>query len=247
MRPPRCLVLVSSFALGVAVVSTLLLGRADVARAIGPRDRHLTSLRHGIAVEAPAGWTLSQHTGYGDTVVLLLHPDGSRISLSAAATTAADAGALYEQNRKGLLAQKLSPGAPQPGSRGFLAVDITTPDRPDRLRQLYLVRSTASGKQAVILTLVSRASAFSVHTAALDFVANRLTFDEPTPPTAATKAQGAIVPKLALGDVLTAGTGGAGAGGTAGTPPLGSSSDAPSPSPHVGAGGSSGQLRSHDR
>ena len=223
MQTSRRLALGSSLLLAAA----LSLTSPEDARAVGPHDRHLTSLRHGVAVEAPAGWTLSQHTGYGDTVVLLLHPDGSRISVSAAPTSAQDPAALFDQNRKGLVAQKLSPSAPLPGPRGFLAVDITAPDRPERLRQLYFVRPTVGGKQAVILTLIARASALSVHTAALDFVANRLTFDEPAPPAGSSKLQGPAVPKLALPDGVSPG-GNAGAGGAA-------------------AGGSGGQLRPRDR
>lgn len=249
------------FPVGSSVWLAMVLALAPLrlASAIGPRDRHITSLRHGLAVEAPAGWTLSQHTGYGDTVVLLLHPDGSRISVSAAPTTAADAAALFEQNRKGLVAQKLTPAPPQPGPRGFLAVDIATPDRPDRLRQLYLVRSTSAGKQAVVLTLVGRASAFNVHLSSLDFVANRLAFDEPAPPAGAATLQSPTVPKLVLADDPPARPTGAGGAPSAapradapaspqpGAAPSPSPTRPPSRSPAGPAGGSGGQLRSHDR
>ena len=124
------------------------------ASALSPRDRHLISTRHGVSVEAPAGWTLSQHSGYGDTVAVLLHPDGGRITITASPTTAADGLALFEENRKGLLAQKLMPAPPQAGPHGYTSVDITAAGRADRLRQLYLVRPTPQGKQGVILTLV---------------------------------------------------------------------------------------------
>ncbi|HEY8925660.1 MAG TPA: hypothetical protein VIU64_14835 [Polyangia bacterium] len=201
-----------SLRFALVLATGLSLAGLDEASAVGPHDRHLTSLRHGLSVEAPAGWTLSQHTGYGDTVVLLLHPDGSRISVSAAPTTAPDPAALFDQNRKGLVAQKLSPSAPQRGPRGFLAVDIAAPDRPERLRQLYFVRPTGQGKQAIILTLIARAAAFSVHTAALDFVANRLTFDEPTPPGGSSKLSGPAVPKLTPPEGASAGGGEAGGG-----------------------------------
>jgi len=218
MQTPRRLLYGFSLALAISLAFAGL----DEASAVGPHDRHLTSLRHGLAVEAPAGWTLSQHTGYGDTVVLLLHPDGSRISVSAAPTSVPDPATLFDQNRKGLVAQKLTPSTPQRGPRGFLSVDIAAPDRPERLRQLYFVRPTSVGKQAIILTLIARASAFSVHMAALDFVANRLTFDEPVPPAGWSKLPGPSVPKLALPDGVSGGGGAAG-------------------------GGSGGQLRSDDR
>lgn len=243
-------------AVSAVAAAALTFNLTDPARAIGPRDRHFSSARHGIAVEAPAGWTLSQHTGFGDTIVLLLHPDGSRISLSVAATTAADSAALFEQNRKGLVAQKLMSSTPQPGPRGFLTVDIVTPDRPDRLRQLYLVRPTPLGKQAVILTLVGRATAFSDHASALDFVATRLTFEDPAPPPTAVIAtsKGGVVPKLELSDLAApagAGAGGGPSGGVPPSPPASSSPPSPSTSPSglrpAGAGGSTGQLRRHGR
>jgi len=166
-------------------------------RALGPRDRHLSDARHGVSVEAPAGWTLSQHSGYGDTITVLLHPDGGRISVSASPTTALDGRALFEENLKGLLAQKMQPSAPQAGPRGFTSVDITVPGRSERLRQLYLVRATPQGKQAVILTLVCRDTLFSELTSALAFVAERLELDEP------------VLPAPPSGP-RTAGTGGAG-------------------------------------
>ena len=122
-----------------------VLSSGGPTHAMGPHDRHLTSSRHGISIEAPAGWTLSQHTGYGDTVVVLLHPDGSRISLTAAPTKAADTRVLFEENRKGLVAQALLPSNPKPGPRGFITIDISPASRTDRLRQLYLVRPVPGG------------------------------------------------------------------------------------------------------
>ena len=170
-----------------AAIALAVLGMASLlaapARALGPRDRHLSDARHGVSVEAPAGWTLSQHSGYGDTVTVLLHPDGGRISVTASPTTAADGRALFEANQKGLLLQKMQPAAPQPGPRGFTSVDISVPGRSDRLRQLYLVRTTPLGKQGVILTLVCRDTLFAELTSALTFVAQRLELDEPEPPT----------------------------------------------------------------
>lgn len=239
-------------AVSAVAAATLTSGLTDPARAVGPRDRHFSSARLGIGVEAPAGWTLSQHTGFGDTIVLLLHPDGSRISLSAAATAAANSAALLEQNKRGLVAQKLTSSIPQPGPRGFLMIDVATPDRPERVRQLYLVRPTPLGNQAVILTLVARAAAFNEHASALDFVATRLTLEDPAPPAAAALAtgKGGVVPKLALTDLAIGTGGGAGASPSAGVPPSSSSSPTP-PSPAgpgtAGAGGSAGQLRRHGR
>lgn len=162
------------------------------ARAVGPQDRRLTNVRTGISVEAPAGWTLSQHTGYGDTVVLLLHPDGSRISVTAANTTARDAAVLFAQNRPGLVAQGLTPSPVGRGPRGSLAIDLTRSGQGDKVRQLYLVRDIPGGRQAVVLTAICRVDSFAAHSSALDFVVTRLGLDDPAAPTGLTHADNPI-------------------------------------------------------
>jgi hypothetical protein len=139
----------------------------------------MTNVRFGISVEAPAGWTLSQHTGYADTVVLFIHPDSSRISVTAAPTTARDANALYEENRPGLVAQGLVPTPVGSGARGSWAVDLDATGRSDKMRQLYLVRDVPLGRQAIIFTLVSAAKVFPARLPALDFVSTHLTLDDP--------------------------------------------------------------------
>jgi hypothetical protein len=176
-------------ALGIAAAIAIatLAGALPSRAAINPKDRRLADVRTGITIEAPAGWTLSRHTGYGDTVVLLLHPDGSRISVSAARTTVRDAAALYEQNRAGLTAQNLLPSANGPGPRGSLAVDLGAAGRPDKIRQLYFVRDVPGGRQALVLTLVGRADGFTTRTPALDFVATRMGWEDPAPTPGSTR------------------------------------------------------------
>ena len=243
-RPRRTLAKLVATAAVISVVAAL----ASSARALGPRDRHLTSVRHGVSVEAPAGWTLSQHSGYGDTVAVMLHPTGGRISVTASPTTAADGRALFEQNQQGLLAQKMVPAAPQAGPHGFTSVDIAVAGRSDRVRQLYLVRPTPQGKQGVILTLVCRDTLFAELVSALAFVADRLELDDP-----------AVPPPASSSAPHTAGAGGAGPPPTRrsnyaaalAAPP----SDRPidisasglaaggAPGAARGAGGSGGQLR----
>lgn len=153
--------------------------------AIGPRDRRLTNLALGISVEAPAGWTLSQHTGYRDTVVLLLHPDGSRITVTAAATPAPSASELLRTNMRGFSSSGLQVLSQSTGARGALMIDLASKaasNRGERLRQAYLVRDVPGGRQAIVLTLVCRESVFASRTPALDFVLTRMSLDEPTPP-----------------------------------------------------------------
>jgi hypothetical protein len=127
-----------------------------VARA-ATLERRFFSARHGVGVEAPVGWTLSLHTGYPEILVVLRHPDGSRISLSAAPTTAADAHALVEQSRRGLEAQHLTITRVGAGPRGGVLVDTLSVGRDAALRQYYLVRAAGAGKrQGVVVTLTTR-------------------------------------------------------------------------------------------
>jgi hypothetical protein len=211
MTPLRRYVPVWKRIVRTLVISTVTFATAVFtsaqARAISPKDRRLESVRAGITVEAPAGWTLSQHTGYADTIVLLLHPDGCRISVTASATTADTPSTLFEQNRPGLMAEGMLPSPLGPGVRGSFMVELgraqeRATDRPDKVRQLYLVRSVPAGRQAVILTLVCRATAFPARLVALDFVATRLVFDDPAP------TRSASAP-------IRGGTGSAGTGGAA--------------------------------
>lgn len=197
----------------VSIAFAVVLGRPfslDAVQAMTPHDRHLTSVRHGISIEAPAGWSLSQHTGYGDTVVVLLHPDGSRISVTAAPTALTSAQALFEQNRKGLVAQKMVPSDPKPGPRGFITVDLSSSARPERLRQLYLVRPTPGGRQAVVLTLVGRPSSFADQTSALEFVVSRLGLDDPEATSAPAKNAGTSPARSDSGNARTRNVGGSG-------------------------------------
>ena len=170
-------------------------------KALGPNDRRLTNSRTGVSVEAPGGWTLSQHTGYADTMVLFIHPDGSRITVAAAPTEVATPDALFLQNRPGLIAQGLVPAPALPGLRGALAVDLGAAGRSEKLRQLYLVREVPLGHQAIILTLVAPIRSFASRTDALDFVASRLSLDDPS-----ASSESKRVPGRAPG------TGGVGAG-----------------------------------
>jgi hypothetical protein len=172
--------------------TTSAMGVSPSGAAISPKDRRLADTRTGITIEAPAGWTLSQHTGYADTIVLLLHPDGSRISLTVAKTDAREAAALYQQNRAGLIAQHLVPSPVAPGPRGSLSVDLSVPGRPEKMRQLYFVRDVPGGRQALVLTLVSRSDAFASRIPALDFVVSRMGWEDPAPLPGATRGGGGV-------------------------------------------------------
>jgi hypothetical protein len=151
------------------------------AHAALPRERRFFSARHGVGVEAPPGWTISQHTGYPSILVVLLHPNGSRISVSAAPTPSKDARALVEQNRRGLEAQKLTVTRQSPGPRGGLIVDARATDRDEVVRQFYLVRPFGDDgtRQAVVLTLVTRPAQLTDAAAGFDWALGHLELEGP--------------------------------------------------------------------
>jgi len=165
----------------LASLAVLALASALGARAVtgSSRDRHFFSAHDGVGVEAPPGWTLSLHTGYPEILCVLLHPDGSRISLSAAVTKAADAKALAEQSRRGLEAQHLAIARVAPGPRGGVLVEAH--GAAAELRQLYLVRAVgATKRQGVVLTLSTRAATLAQAGAAFDAVVARLELEPPS-------------------------------------------------------------------
>src|SRR5262245_35398346 len=144
--------------LGLASSLLALVSVGDV-RGAPLRDRRFFSARHGVGVEAPPGWTLSQHTGYPSILVLLLHPNGSRISVSAAPTTVKDSRGLVEQNLRGLEAQKLTVTRQASGPRGGMLIDARATNKDEVVRQLYLVRPFGEdARQAVVITLTTRAA-----------------------------------------------------------------------------------------
>lgn len=173
-----------SVSIALPVVATLALALVALdwgAAGAASRDRRFFSARHGVGVEAPTGWALSQHTGYPEIIVVLLHPDGSRISVSVAPTKAADARQLAEESRKGLEAQHLVIGRVGPGPHGGVLVDAKNAARASELRQLYFVRPIGGGKrQAVVLTLVARSDALALAAPAFDWAAAHVTFAPPT-------------------------------------------------------------------
>jgi hypothetical protein len=149
--------------------------------AASPRDRRFFNARYGVGVDAPPGWTLSQHTGYPNILVVLLHPNGGRISVSAALTPALDAQSLAEQNRHGLEAQHFVIARAGAGPRGGVQVDAHSNTRSDLLRQLYLVRPIGKGiRQAIVLTLVARSETLTALAPGFDWAVAHLALEPPT-------------------------------------------------------------------
>ncbi|MDB4982953.1 MAG: hypothetical protein JWM82_3705 [Myxococcales bacterium] len=163
-------------------LSICLLGATLVASLAGAatRDRRFFSARYGVGVDAPTGWTVSQHTGYPSILVLLLHPNGSRISVSAAATPAADAHALAEQNRRALEVQHLAITKSAPGARDGVLVEARN-TRGDELRQLYIVRALPNHtRQAVVVTLVAKTDALAAAAPGFEWAVDHLALEAPT-------------------------------------------------------------------
>jgi hypothetical protein len=175
-RPPSLATPRRFFAIALVVGFAIVLSAVGVGAAT--RERRFFSARLGVGVEAPVGWTLSLHTGYPEILVVLLHPDGSRISLSAAPTTAADAHALVEQSRRGLEAQHLAITRVANGTRGGVLVDTRGGGR--ELRQYYLARAAGAGKrQGVVLTLATRAATLASAGPAFDAAVASLQLELP--------------------------------------------------------------------
>ena len=164
---------IATSALAVALAASLL---AAPARAGGPTDRRFVSARNGIAVEAPTGWTLSTHTGFPNILVLLLHPDGSRISIAVSETQAKDAREMAEPNRRALERQTGSAVTAKAGARNGVELDGRASSRNEAIVQLYLVRALApeGPRQAIVVSLFAPESALALRRADLDFVIGKL-------------------------------------------------------------------------
>jgi hypothetical protein len=175
--PPR-----RSAARALSVAACAALAFVLAARAVtgASRERRFFSARQGVGVEAPAAWTLSLHTGYPEILCVLLHPDGSRISLSAAPTRATSARALAEESRKGLEAEHLVIEKIGEGPRGGALVEAHGAGKDAAVRQLYLVRPAGAGKlQGVVLTLATRAATLASAQAGFDWVVAHLALETP--------------------------------------------------------------------
>jgi hypothetical protein len=176
--------LLAAAAIAIAVAASAF---ADTARSGSAKERRYFSARHGVGVEAPPGWTLSQHTGYPTVLVALVHPGGSRISVAVDRTAVKDAAALVEQSKPGLVAQGLTIERTSAGPHNGVLVEARTARRNQALRQLYIVRAIPGGpedKQAVVITLAAPAADVAAASGPFDWVLARLQFETPIRPEA---------------------------------------------------------------
>ena len=180
--------IVTLAALVVAIAGAVAVGAAGGASgATTAKDRRYVSARYGITVEAPTGWTMSTHTGFPNVLVLLLHPDGSRISVAVSDTTAASARELADSNRRGLDVQGLKVVNVRAGARDGVEIEALSAARAETVVQIYLVRAVTSAgpRQAVIVSLITATAALATQRPALDQVIAKLGLN-PVPEPAST-------------------------------------------------------------
>ena len=190
MRPRSiALARLASRSLALALAASLALAPL-AAHAAGPTDRRFVSARNGITVEAPTGWTLSTHTGFPNILVLLLHPDGSRISIAVSDTQAKDAGELAEPNRRALEKQTGGAITARAGARNGVELDGQATSRGEAIVQLYLVRALApdSPRQAIVVSLIAPQPSLALRRADLDFVIGKLALTTPATPSSSSSS-----------------------------------------------------------
>ena len=143
-------------ALAIAVAASALV---DAAQSSSGKERRFFSARQGVGVEAPPGWTLSQHTGYPTVLVALVHPGGSRISRRRRSHD-------REGRQRARGAEQARTGGARPDRSNAWRPARTTAcswkhglaGRGQALRQLYVVRKIEGGRderQAVVVTLAT--------------------------------------------------------------------------------------------
>ena len=149
------------------------------------KERRFFSAREGVGIEAPPGWTLSQHTGYPSVLVALIHAGGSRITVAVDRTPSKDATALVAENRAGLTAQGFAIDRTAPGPHGGVLLELRAARREQALRQLYIVRAVdgpRDRRQAVIVTLTAPAAQLAGASNAFDWALSRLVLEAPVRP-----------------------------------------------------------------
>ena len=171
-------------ALAAAAIAIVIAASAfaETSRTGGSKERRFFSARHGVGVDAPPGWALSQHTGYPTVLVALVHPGGSRITLAVDRTTVKDAAALVEQSKPGLLAQGLTIVQTAPGPHDGVQLEARAARRNQALRQLYIVRKIEGGpdaRQAVVVTLATPVADLAAATGPFEWVLAHMAFEAP--------------------------------------------------------------------
>jgi len=156
----------------------------SVASAIDLDESLFVNRQHGIRLEVPEGWTLSQQTGYPSVLALLLHPK-SRACINLTLGTSGsgnDLRGFVLKNRKGLDAIGLRVSASRPSTvrgRAVWQLDISDRRGTTALRQLYLVH----GSCALILTLSASSAQIKDHLFDLAQVVELLQLTKPEPAT----------------------------------------------------------------
>ena len=117
------------------------------AQAAVLRERRLHKASLGIAAEAPAGWGFTTQTGYPAIIFLLLHPDGSKLSVSLVKTAATSADAFASENKAALRASRFSIVRESATSQKGHLVEVRPSTGAVVIKQLYTVHRARTPSQ----------------------------------------------------------------------------------------------------
>ena len=160
------------------------------------RERRLHKAGLGLSVEAPPGWGFSTQTGYPAVAFLLLHPDGSRLSLSVTKTHASSSAAFVEENVPALRLAHFVVVRASDTTNGARLLELKPEKGSSLVKQIYAVRrseegkggshdagssgtgATASANDGLVVTLTTQEGLASAHDGDLFILAGSVTFDD---------------------------------------------------------------------
>lgn len=122
--------------------------REAEAQAAVLRERRLHKASLGIAAEAPAGWGFTTQTGYPAIVFLLLHPDGSKLSVSLVKTGAENADSFATENKTALRASRFTIVRESATSQRGRLIEVKPSTGGVVIKQLYAVHRPRTSSHA---------------------------------------------------------------------------------------------------
>jgi len=174
----------------------------SLAEAVVLRERRLHKAAFGLSVEAPAGWGFSTQTGYPAVAFLLLHPDGSRLSVSVTKTHASSSAAFVEENVPALRLAHFAVVRASDTTNGARLLELKPEKGSSLVKQIYAVRrneeskgasrdggssgaggtTTALSNDGLVVTLTTQEGLASAHDGDLFNLAASVTFDDAPQP-----------------------------------------------------------------
>jgi hypothetical protein len=147
-----------------------------------PSERSAVSARYAARIDAPLGWKMLRQSAYPNTIGVMVHRDGGKLTFSAQDMHPGDSlQAVAERNRDAMLRDgfHITSFAPsESGSRGLplgtsgYAVEATSKDGRLELRQLYFQHGTF----AYVATLASPRGRVDQYQRDLDALVRSVTF-----------------------------------------------------------------------